>query len=70
MAGTGGQELFQRISSSDPSLAAKIIFITGDLANAKTRSFLQPLANIMLEKPISMANLKRALAAATKMGIC
>ncbi|PKB72022.1 MAG: hypothetical protein BZY87_02465 [SAR202 cluster bacterium Io17-Chloro-G6] len=61
MAGSDGQEVFQRISSSDPDLADNIIFITGDLANSKTRSFLNPLPNLVLEKPISIEQLGQAI---------
>ncbi len=66
MAGTDGQELFQRISSSYPSLADKVIFITGDLANARTRSFLNALSNLVLEKPISVWDLERAFLTMTE----
>ena len=66
MAGTGGQEFFQRISSSNPGLAANVIFITGDLANAKTRTFLKPLPNLVLEKPISMEQLRQAICVITE----
>jgi len=70
MAGTDGQKLFQQISSSNPDLAANVIFITGDVASAKTRSFLQPLDNIVLEKPISIADLGQALVAINKNVLC
>ena len=42
MAGTSGQELFQRLNAADPVMAGKIIFLTGDMANTSTRSFLDP----------------------------
>ncbi len=61
MAGTDGQELFQWINASDPELAAKIIFLTGDLANPSTRNFLDSLPNPVLEKPVSISELRRAM---------
>ena len=50
-------------------MAKKVIFITGDLANARTRSFLNPLPNLVLEKPISMRELEGALLAMTEKNL-
>ena len=69
MAGTDGQQLFQRIRASDPGLAANVIFITGDLTNARTRSFLNSLPNLVLEKPISTRDLEGALLAMTEKNL-
>jgi CheY-like chemotaxis protein len=63
MAGTGGQELFQRLNSTDPAMAERIIFLTGDMANSSTRSFLDPLANLVLQKPVSIGGLEQAISA-------
>ena len=68
MAGTGGQELFQRLNAADPVMADKIIFLTGDMANSSTRSFLDPLANLVLQKPISIGDLEQATAVVTGNG--
>ncbi len=68
MAGTGGQELFQRLNAADPVMAGKIIFLTGDMANSSTRSFLDPLANLVLQKPISIGDLEQATAVVTGNG--
>ena len=68
MAGTGGQELFQRLNATDPVMAGKIIFLTGDMANSSTRSFLDPLANLVLQKPISIGDLEQATAVVTGNG--
>ena len=65
MAGTGGQELFQRLNSTDPAMAERIIFLTGDMANSSTRSFLDPLANLVLQKPVSIGDLEQAISAVT-----
>jgi len=65
MAGTGGQELFQRLSAVDPDMAGKIIFLTGDMANTSTRSFLDPLANLVLQKPVSIGQLEQAISSVT-----
>jgi len=68
MAGMGGQELFKRIISSDPGTAAKVIFVTGDLANSGTRSFLSSLTNRVLEKPVSIGDLEAAITLAARAG--
>ena len=65
MAGTGGQELFQRLSAVDSDMAGKIIFLTGDMANTSTRSFLDPLANLVLQKPVSIGDLEQAISSVT-----
>ena len=61
MAGISGQELFQRISSSDSSQAEKVVFLTGDGGNPSTNMFLESLHNTVLEKPVSIDQLKRTL---------
>lgn len=61
MPGTDGQALFGRIRESDPELANKIVFITGDIANSKTRSFLSGESNHVLEKPLDISNLHRTV---------
>jgi len=68
MGGMGGQELFKRIISSDPGTAAKVIFVTGDLANSGTRSFLSSLTNRVLEKPVSIGDLEAAITLAARAG--
>ncbi|PKB58261.1 MAG: hypothetical protein BZY83_08055 [SAR202 cluster bacterium Casp-Chloro-G2] len=62
MAGTGGQELFERINALDPSLARSVIFLTGDLARVHTHSFLGSLDNLVIEKPITIESIDLALA--------
>ncbi|MDE0822500.1 MAG: hypothetical protein OSB07_00785 [Dehalococcoidia bacterium] len=42
-------------------------FSQKDLANDRTRSFLNPLANLVLEKPISIYNLEQALGTVAEM---
>ncbi len=49
-------------------MAGKIIFLTGDMANSSTRSFLDPLANLVLQKPISIGDLEQAIAVVTGNG--
>ena len=65
MSGTGGQELFQRLSAMDRAMAERIIFLTGDMANSSTRSSFDPLANLVLQKPVSIGDLEQAIPAVT-----
>jgi hypothetical protein len=44
-------------------MAERIIFLTGDMANSSTRSFLDPLANLVLQKPVSIGGLEQAISA-------
>ena len=69
MPGTGGEELYKHLSASDPVTASKIIFVTGDLANGGTDRFLRTLPNQVLEKPISVDDLERALDAVSQIGL-
>jgi two-component system NtrC family sensor kinase len=66
MAGTDGQTLFQRISASDPHIAEKVIFVTGDVGSARTRSFLASVTNPVLRKPVSVDDLEQAMSAKAK----
>ena len=59
--------MFQRLNSSDPGTAAKIIFLTGDMANEGTRLFLGSLTNVVLEKPISIQDLEEAINTVAEM---
>ena len=49
-------------------MAAKVIFLTGDLANTDTLAFLSPLTNRVLEKPVSIAELVEAIDSVTGSG--
>ena len=61
MPGLSGQELFERLTVSDPDAATKVVFVTGDLTNASTRAFLEPLDNRVLNKPASLEDLENAI---------
>ena len=54
MQGMSGQELFQRIGDSDPELAKRVIFITGDTISPITRNFLSLTENAVLNKPLDI----------------
>ena len=53
------------MNSMDPAMAERIIFLTGDMANSSTRSSFDPLANLVLQKPVSIGDLEQAISAVT-----
>ena len=57
-----GQELFAYLEKNRPELAKRIMFITGDVANPSTRSFLKLSKAMVLEKPFRPATLLRLIA--------
>ncbi|MCL4474447.1 MAG: response regulator [Actinobacteria bacterium] len=56
-----GRELYRRISEIDPSLAANVIFITGDSVSRDTREYLDSTGNYYLVKPFDLNNLREML---------
>ncbi|HEX9049382.1 MAG TPA: PAS domain S-box protein [Anaeromyxobacter sp.] len=55
-----GMELHARLATTDPELAARMVFLTGGAFTASAREFLDRVANPRLEKPIG-ADVLRAL---------
>jgi len=49
--GFTGDKLHEFIKFRDPSLAQRMIFITGDAVNPQTQKFLRSTGNLYLEKP-------------------
>lgn len=62
MPGSSGQELYRLVEASDPDLAARFIFITGDTMSPDTNTFLSSVAADSLMKPIDIAELRRRVA--------
>ena len=52
-----GQQLYKIVADTDPDLARKIIFITGDTARRETRDFLEATGNPVLSKPFNARDL-------------
>jgi len=57
MAGMNGMELYRRINEVKPYLAQRMIFLTGDLENEATESFIKLTGCPYLAKPFTMAEL-------------
>jgi two-component system cell cycle sensor histidine kinase/response regulator CckA len=51
MPGLDGQALYHRLKQSNAGLAKRVIFVTGDTLNTKTREFLDATGNLWLSKP-------------------
>jgi CheY-like chemotaxis protein len=62
MPGLGGQKLYERVRSEDPSIARRFIFMTGDVINAQAEAFLKQHRRACLSKPFSVAEFRSALA--------
>ena len=66
MPGLNGQEVYERIRTSNPSVSDRMIFITGDVINQKTQTFLEKSKRVCLSKPFSLDEFRDAVAKASK----
>jgi CheY-like chemotaxis protein len=53
-----GMALFQAIRAHAPAQAERMIFMTGGAFTEATRSFLENVPNLRLEKPLDVAHLR------------
>ncbi len=56
-----GKELFHWVREKRPHLSSRIIFVTGDTANAETRSFFEHSGNRYLAKPFKIEEVKEVI---------
>ena len=61
MPGLSGQDVFERVRLKDRAQSERIIFITGDVMNEKTRCFLDEQKRVCLPKPFSLAEFREAI---------
>lgn len=64
MPGFGGEKLYNFIKVTNPELAKRIVFITGDTVNPETKSFLESTGNFYIGKPFGIEEIKQVLAKA------
>ncbi len=64
MPDMNGQEFHRRIQQQNPSLAKRVIFLTGDVVNEDTHAFLNSTGNAHLAKPFHLAVLEQAVKSA------
>lgn len=53
-----GMELYDRVAEIQPELAARFVFVSGDITRDDIRRFLARIPNERLEKPFSVHNLR------------
>jgi two-component system NtrC family sensor kinase len=63
MSGLDGPALFEILRREHPELAARTLFITGDLMSATSRGFLESAGQPVLEKPFDLELLESSMAA-------
>ena len=61
MPGLNGQQVYERARVVSPALSARMIFITGDIINERTRKFLEQQNKICLPKPFTIAEFRAAI---------
>lgn len=61
MPGLNGQQVYERLHSINPALSSRVIFITGDVVNERTRKFLEQQNKICLPKPFTIAEFRAAV---------
>ena len=63
-----GRELFSTLSQEDPEAASRVVFMTGDFANAEVQRFLAGSRRPLLAKPFSLTDLYEMVAAQLDSG--
>ena len=56
-----GQAVWQRALARDPRLAARVVFMTGDIMSAGTQRFLDQARRPVLIKPFTVEELGRVI---------
>ncbi len=62
MPGLSGQQVYERLRRTDPGLADRMVFFTGDIINEKMEAFLRANHRLCLAKPFSLAEFRSAIA--------
>ena len=62
MPGMSGQDLYKLLKTSDPKLASRVTFITGEAARPEVTAFLESVGNPVLTKPFDLHQLRGAVA--------
>jgi CheY-like chemotaxis protein len=61
MPGLNGQQVYERVRASNPVLAERMIFFTGDVINEKAQTFLRERKKVCLAKPFSLVDFRTAV---------
>lgn len=62
MPGMNGQQFYEAVQKRFPSLTSHVVFLTGDLVNDSTRSFLESTGNPHLAKPFQLDTVRQTIA--------
>lgn len=57
MPGIGGMELYEHFQRADPSIARRIVFLTGDVLSEEALAFLRETGSLRLPKPCTLEEL-------------
>jgi signal transduction histidine kinase len=61
MPGLNGQQVYERTRALNPALSSRMIFITGDIINERTRKFLEQQNKVCLPKPFTITEFRAAI---------
>jgi CheY-like chemotaxis protein len=61
MPDLGGKAFYQKVREHFPRLSKRIVFVTADLADLETISFINGTGNFYLEKPFTIRSIKNLL---------
>jgi two-component system NtrC family sensor kinase len=61
MPGLNGQQVYERVSVSNPALSRRMIFFTGDVINENAQKFLRDHQKVCLTKPFSLVDFRAAI---------
>lgn len=61
MPGIGGREVFNRLRGARPEMIHRLMFVTGDVAEAGTATFIADTGCEVVEKPFTVAELAQAM---------
>jgi DNA-binding NarL/FixJ family response regulator len=61
MPGMNGQQVYEQLRAFDLKAAERMIFVTGDVVNEKTQSFIRERGNLSLGKPFTLDQIRDAV---------
>ncbi len=61
MPGVDGETLYRRVLDTDPELAGRMIFVTGDTVSSKSRTFLESTGNRWFSKPFNIGEIEEVV---------
>jgi two-component system NtrC family sensor kinase len=61
-----GERLYETIREQNPKLAGRILFVTGDVVSARSRTFLERTGNRWLSKPFNISDVEQTVADALR----